>query len=322
MIWTHSGHVDDFLEALLQSKKSQLESYLPHGDIETLIIFPIRKAVPGENTPWDQMTGYERTAPRRRANGAIIIQHVQNNAIASPTQASGPITGYGWGSINALLEPNLVTRSERSQSPATDSMHSDMSFNPDFGMGFQAAENMRNPPLDSLWVLPRQTSTALPPSLHVGATQSAFDSIPHNFVPTFVNRVPWESPGLLDPGMQTLATDSNSQDYHGDNDVLVADFGIDPDQATFGEGPSTFLPNQQGSFPNLEFHDDRQGAEIWMMTTSPPVSSILNFDTTDTGSSSISDISSDFERQLTTAQVSPSIQRQGSNGSVTSAMIP
>jgi hypothetical protein len=149
MIWTHSGHVDAFLDVLLQSKKSQLESYLPHGDIETLTIFPIRKAVPGENTPWDQMTGYERTAPRRRANGAIIIQHVQNHGLAPSTQASGSSTGYGWGSINAPLDPNLVTSSERPQSHAADSMHSDMSFNPDFGMGFQAGENIWNPSLDS-----------------------------------------------------------------------------------------------------------------------------------------------------------------------------
>jgi hypothetical protein len=201
-------------------------------------------------------------------------------------------------------------------------MHSDMSFNPDFGMSFQAAENMWNPSLDSSWLLPQQTSTTLPPSLQLGATQSTINSIPHDFVPTFVNWVPWGSPGLLGPGMQTSATDNNSQDYHGGNDVLVADFGIDPGQATFGEDPSTFLPNQQDSLPNSEFHENLQGAKIWMMTTSPPVINLLNFSTTDTGSSGISDMSSDFERQLTTVQVSPSIQSQGSNGSVTSTMIP
>jgi hypothetical protein len=297
---------------------------LPHGDIETVIIFPIRKAVPGENTPWDQMTGYERTAPRRRrrANGAIILRHVQNNAIASSTQGSEPSTGYGWGPTNVPLDPDLVTSSEIPQSPRTDPLHSDMSFNPDFGMGFQAAENMWNPPLDSPWVLPQQTSTTLPPSLQVGVTQSTFNSLPQDFVPTFVNWVPWRSSGLLGSTMQNPATDNNSQDYHGGNDVPVADFGIDPGQATFGEDPSTFLPNQEDSLPNSEIHDDRQGAEIWMITTSHPVINILNFSTTNTGSSSMSGMSSGFERQLTTVQVSPSIQNQGSNGSVTSAMIP
>jgi hypothetical protein len=322
MMWTHSDHVDDFLDFLLQSKESQLESYLPHGDIETLIIFPIRKTVPGENTPWDQMTGYERTAPRRRTNGTIIIQQVQNSAIPSSTPASEPSTGYGWSSINAPLDPNLVTSLESPQSPATDSMPSDMDFNPDFGMNFQETENMWNTSLNSPWVLPQQTSTNLPPSLQLGATTSTFNSIPHDFVPTFVNWVPWGSPGLLGPGMQTSATDNNSRDYHGGNDVHVADFEIDPGQATFGEDPSTFLPNQQDCLPNLEFHDDRQGAEIWMMTTSPPVINILNFSTTDTGSSSLSDMPSDFERQLTTVQASTSIRSQGSNGCVASTMVP
>jgi hypothetical protein len=322
MMWTHSDHVNDSLDFLLQSKESQLESYLPHGDIETLIFFPIRKTVPGENTPWDQVTGYERTAPRRRTNGTIIIQQVQNSAIASSTPASEPSTGYGWSSINAPLDPNLVTSLESPQSPATYSMPSDMNFNPEFGINFQETENMWNTSLNSPWVLPQQTSTNLPLSLQLGVTPSTFNSIPHDFVPTFVNWVPWGSPGLLDPGMQTSATDNNSRDYHGGNDVLVADFGIDPGQATFGEDPSTFLPDQQDFLPNLEFHGDRQGAEIWMMATSPPVINILNFNTMETGSSSMSDMSSGFERQLTTVQVSPSIQSQYNNGSVTSTMIP
>jgi hypothetical protein len=321
MIWTHLGHVHDFLEVLLQSKKSQLESYLPHGDIETLIIFPVRKAVPGENTPWDQMTGYERTAPRRRANGAVVIQHIQNNAIASSTQASGPSTRCGWGSINAPLDPNLVTCSERPQSPATDSMHSGMSFNPDFGMGFQAAKNIWNPSSDSHWVLP-QTSITEPPSLQVGVQQSTFNSVPYDFVPPSVNWLPWESTEPLDSAMQISTTGSGSQDYHGSGDVLHAEFGTDPGQVSFDEDPSMFLPNQQDSLPDLEFHDDGQGAEIWVMTTSPPIINVLNFSTADTGSSSMPDMSSDLERQLTTVQVSPSIRSQGSNGSVASTMIP
>jgi hypothetical protein len=320
-IWRHSGHVDDFLEVLFQLKKSQLESYLPHGDIETLIIFPVRKAVPGENTPWDQMTGYERTAPRRRANGAIIIQHVQSHTLASSTQASGPSTGYGWGSMNAPFDPNLVTRPERPQSPATDSMHRDMSFSPDIGMGLQAAENIWNLSSDSHWVLP-QTSTTESPSFQVGVQQSTFNSVPYDVVPPSMNRFPWESTEPLGSAMQMSTTGSGSQGYHVGGDILLADSGTDPGQATFGEDPSTFLPNQRDSLPNLEFHDDWQGADIWMMATSPPVSNILNFSSADTGSSSMSDMSSDFERQLTTVRVSPSIQSQGSNDSVTSTMIP
>jgi hypothetical protein len=315
ILWTPSGRVVEFLDVLLHSKKPQLDSYLPHGDTDSLLIFPVRNAVPGENKPWDQVTGNERTAPRRRANAPKISQQAQNHARTSATHAAGPRTGYGWGSIHAPLDPNLVTSLESPQSPATDSMHSDMSFNPEFRMGFQAAEDMRNSSLDTPWVLPQQTST-------IGAMQSTFNPIPHDSVPTIVPWVPCGPPGLLGPGMQTSATGNNSQDYHGGNDVLVPDFGIDLSQATFGEDPSAFLPNHQDSLPNLEFHDDRQGAEIWMMTTSPPVINILNFSTTDTGSSSMSDMSSDFERQLTTVQVSPSIQSQGSNGSVTSTMIP
>jgi hypothetical protein len=136
-----------------------------------------------------------------------------------------------------------------------------------------------------------------------------------------MNWVPWESTGSLGSGVQISTVDNGSQGYHIGGDEVLADSGIDPGQVSFDEDPSTFLPNQQDSLPNLEFHDDRQGAEIWMMTASPPVINVLNFITTDTGSSSMSDMSSDFERQLTTVQVSPSLQSQGTNGSVTSTMI-
>jgi hypothetical protein len=122
--------------------------------------------------------------------------------------------------------------------------------------------------------------------------------------------------------MQASTTGSDSQGYHLGRDALIANFGIDPGQGYFNEDPSTFLPSQQDSLlPNLEFNNDLQRAEIWMMTPNPPVSDILNFNTADIGSSSMPDMSPDFERQLMTMQVSPYIQSQGRNDSMTLAEI-
>jgi hypothetical protein len=320
-MWTTSGHIDGFLDVLLKLRKSQLESYLPHGDPEYLIIFPIRNAVPGENKPWDRVTGYERTAPRRRVNDATISQHVQIHAPASTRHAARLLPGYGRGSMNAPLDPNLGTSSVRPQSLETDSMNNNMSFNPNLGLACQAAEDIWNPSLDSPWILPQQTSTTFP-SLQIGLPQLTFNSIPYDFVPTFMNLVPWGSTEPLGSGMQASTTGSDSQGYHLGRDALIANFGIDPGQGYFNEDPSTFLPSQQDSLlPNLEFNNDLQRAEIWMMTPNPPVSDILNFNTADIGSSSMPDMSPDFERQLMTMQVSPYIQSQGRNDSMTLAEI-
>jgi hypothetical protein len=153
-LWTASGHVDGFSDVLLQWKNSELESYLPHGETDSLIIFPIRNAVPGENKPWDQVTGHERTAPRRRANSATISQPVQHYTPAPTTRAAGPSTGYGRDPMNALLDPNLAPSSERPQPLATNPLNSNIHFNPDLGWAFQPGGNMWNPSLDSPWVLP------------------------------------------------------------------------------------------------------------------------------------------------------------------------
>jgi hypothetical protein len=322
MLWTASGYADGFSDVLHQWKKSELESYLPRGDTDSLIIFPIRNAVPGENKPWDQVTGHERTAPRRRANGATISQPVQHHTPAPMTHAAEPSTRYGWGPMNALFDPNLAASSERPQSLATNPMNSNIHFNPNLGLAFQPAGNMWNPFLDSLWVLPQQSSTTIPPRLRVGVTQPPFNYVPFDFVPTSTNWVPWESTEPLGSGIQISTIDSGSQGYHVGGDVVLADFGIDPSQAASNEDPSTFSPNQQDFHPNSEFHNDLQGAETWIMTTSRPAINTSSFSTTDTGNSSMLDMSSDFERQLTTVQVLPSIQSSGRNGSVTSTRIP
>jgi hypothetical protein len=197
-------------------------------------------------------------------------------------------------------------------------MSSNSRFNPDFGLAFQGAENIGRPPLDSPWIFPQHTSTTVPSSLHVEAPQPTLDSIPYDSVPTFMNWATWGSSELLGSGMQNVNVDSISQTYHVGKDLLPADFGIDPHQDPFNESLLRFSPAQQDSLPNLEFHNDLRGAETWVMTTGPPVINTLQFSPPDTGSSSMSDMSSDFERQLTTTvQMSPSVQSQCTNDSAT-----
>lgn len=119
---THPESIDDLENLFEESKESQLNALMPQTS-EAIVMNPARTLVPGENMPFDMVTGRQTTAPRRtgrvvesRAN--IHANLARNGSAQSVAGETAPqvASSQNSGGISAAanIQKNVTQKNTRS----------------------------------------------------------------------------------------------------------------------------------------------------------------------------------------------------------------